>query len=438
MASVNGTTASEEAVPVVEAQAEVETKKEPVLTPAPIPTKSPWKSVSADIPVSNIPVDSLEASKKKKNKAGTPAISSSTKWVPMKASFVVSGPKRAGSGPRKASNKGAANGGGKKKKQQQPPSSKKHPAKPKSSKDENTKEKDDEQSDAAEEKSSQDQVSVDQQSTHSAYQKRRHNHSNQFQHSAHQQGGFPRRRYYNNFNNNNDSLRQQRYAHHTKEGFNQYYGRIPRSFGHQHHLINNHAQSNVAPMYQQFYSMQPILMAVNSIARQIEYYFSSENLEKDSYLKSKLSKDGYAPVALIAKFYRVVNMSFGGDSSLILAALREIVRNDNATVEVATGKLENSEADGAESEASILTNYFVRSKDWEKLLPETFSTVVEIENKLEGDALDEFMIKPTPITTDENHEASSNSNESDDGIPEGSEDDKSSTNTLKETKVESL
>lgn len=436
MASENVVSASEEAVPIVEVQAEIEAKKEPVLTPAPLPTKSPWKSVSADIPVSSIPVDSLETGKRKKNKAGTPAISSSTKWVPMKASFVVSGPKKVGSGARKTSNKAAATGGSKKKKPQQQQPTKRHPTKTKSPKDDNEKDKADAQPEVAENKSSEAEAApADQQSVHSANQKRRHNHNNQFQHSVHQQGGFPRRRYYGNYNNN-DPFRQQRYAQYSKDAFNAYNGRVPRSFGLQAHSTNNQAHPNMAPVYQQYYSMQPILMAVNSIARQIEYYFSAENLDKDNYLKSKLSKDGYAPVSLIAKFYRVVNMSFGGDSSLILAALREIVKNENSTVEVATGSSNTTEeVDASGVEGLILANYFVRSKDWENLLPETFSTVVEIEKTLEGDALDEFMISPTPTPMNANYETQPAASE--DNIPETSERDTSSASSLEDAKVES-
>lgn len=104
-------------------------------------------------------------------------------------------------------------------------------------------------------------------------------------------------------------------------------------------------------LQQQFYPVQPVLMAINNIARQIEYYFSEENLTVDNYLRSKLSKDGFAPLSLISKFYRVVNMSFGGDTNLILAALREIVANEAATVNVAEGTLAAKEGDNVTGEA---------------------------------------------------------------------------------------
>ncbi|QLL31192.1 hypothetical protein HG536_0B00530 [Torulaspora globosa] len=397
--------ASEARAPVVEVEAQAEVKKEPVLAPAPLPTKSPWKAVSADIPVSSISMESLESGKKKKkNKAGTPTISSSTKWVPMKASIVVSSPKKAGNGARKGNNKTTSAAGSKKKKQQSQQPARRHS--PRSSggdeeaKDESSRHKEGEEQSIADSK-------ADVQSEYStvgelqptagqggrpAYQRRKHNHSNQFQHSAHQQNGFQRRRYHSNYNNN-DLSRQQRYMH--SKAMSPYQGRVPRPLGHDPHLINGHMQKApyMVPMYQQFYSMQPILMAVNSIARQIEYYFSPENLANDKYLRSKLSKEGYAPLSLVARFYRIVNMSFGGDPSLILAALREIVFNQNSTVDVCYGTIENADDAGSKQEDhAILANYFVRSKQWEALLPEEYSTVIKIEKILENDALDEFMI----------------------------------------------
>lgn len=451
------TVGSEEKNAVVEPENEVEVKKEPVLAPAPLPTKSPWKSVSVDIPVSSISVESLESGKKKKkNKAVTPAISSSTKWVPMKASIVVSGPKRAGSGARKGNNKNAGGAGSKKKKQQQGQQSARKQS-PKAT-SVNKEIKEDEIAKVKEDQSQQDDVAEAKPMSSSGseystvgelpsgagpngqhgYQRRKHNHSSQFQHSAHQQNGFQRRRYYNNYNSN-DSHKQQRYSSQPKGLPGSYQGRIPRSFGNSPHLINDQMQKvpYMVPVYQQYYSMQPILMAVNSIARQIEYYFSPENLAKDKYLRSKLSKEGYAPVSLIAKFYRVVNMSFGGDPTLILAALREIVHNQNATVDVCYGSTGvTEESDSKQDDTAILANYFVRSKEWETSLPEEFSTVVEIERVLQGDALDEFMISASLAPSEP---ANSELQETVPvvAIPENSEEENvSSTSNTEEARVE--
>lgn len=389
----------------VGAEGQTEGRKEPVLAPAPLPTKSPWKAVSGEIPVSSISVES--GKKKKKNKAGTPAISSSTKWVPMKASIVVSAPKRAGNGARKGNNKNTGAAGSKKKKQsQQPRKQSLRSSGDEETKDESSRHREGEQQDAADSKTDiqsegstvgELQTSAGQ-GGRQTYQRRKHNHSNQFQHSAHQQTGFQRRRYHSNYNN--DPSRQQRYMH--SKGVSPYQGRAPHPLGHDPHLISGHMQKApyVVPMYQQYYSMQPILMAVNSMARQIEYYFSPENLAQDKYLRSKLSKEGYAPLSLIAKFYRIVNMSFGGDPSLILAALREIVYNQNSTVDVCYGTMESADDAGSNQEDNaILANYFVRSKQWEASLPDEFSTVVKIEKILENDALDEFMISAASMQT---------------------------------------
>ncbi|QLQ78705.1 hypothetical protein HG537_0B00540 [Torulaspora globosa] len=435
-----------EAKGAVEVDSQVEVRKEPVLAPAPLPTKSPWKAVSADIPVTTISMESLESGKKKKkNKAGTPAIGSQTKWVPMKASIVVSAPKRAGNGARKGNNKNTGAGSKKKKQQSQQTARKNSPRSSggdEETKDELSRHKEGEQQDDAESKAEAESEysTVDElqpnagQGGHPAYQRRKHNHSNQFQHSAHQQNGFQRRRYHSNYNNNDPSS-QQRYMH--SKGMSPYQGRVPRPLGHGPHLINGHMQKTpyMVPMYQQYYSMQPILMAVNSIARQIEYYFSPENLAQDKYLRSKLSKEGYAPLSLIAKFYRVVNMSFGGDPSLILAALREIVFNQNSTVDVCYGTIENADdTDSNHDDNAILANYFVRSKQWETLLPEEFSTIIKIDKILENDALDEFMINAASMQPKLlNTEPQESIPVSD--IPENSEQESESTTNAEDPQV---
>ncbi|CAN8300924.1 unnamed protein product [Cochlearia groenlandica] len=55
------------------------------------------------------------------------------------------------------------------------------------------------------------------------------------------------------------------------------------------------------------------------IRRQIEYYFSDENLKKDSYLKSLMDDQGWVPTKTIATFRRVRSMT--GDLELIASAL---------------------------------------------------------------------------------------------------------------------
>ncbi|CAF0736715.1 unnamed protein product, partial [Didymodactylos carnosus] len=55
------------------------------------------------------------------------------------------------------------------------------------------------------------------------------------------------------------------------------------------------------------------------VRRQVEYYFSDENLEVDIYLRRKMSKDGYVPLSLIAGFNRVKSLC--EDFNLIVEAV---------------------------------------------------------------------------------------------------------------------
>lgn len=77
-----------------------------------------------------------------------------------------------------------------------------------------------------------------------------------------------------------------------------------------------------APFY---YYSNPIIDTVasikESIKRQIEYYFSEENLNRDFFLRRKMDPEGYLPVTLIASFNRVIALS--ADLALIIAAVKE-------------------------------------------------------------------------------------------------------------------
>uniref|UniRef100_A0A8R1HIM2 HTH La-type RNA-binding domain-containing protein n=1 Tax=Caenorhabditis japonica TaxID=281687 RepID=A0A8R1HIM2_CAEJA len=57
------------------------------------------------------------------------------------------------------------------------------------------------------------------------------------------------------------------------------------------------------------------------VRNQIEYYFSKDNLQKDFFLRRKMSPEGYLPVALIASFPRVRTLT--EDQTLIADALRD-------------------------------------------------------------------------------------------------------------------
>ncbi|CAI4230787.1 unnamed protein product [Auanema sp. JU1783] len=57
------------------------------------------------------------------------------------------------------------------------------------------------------------------------------------------------------------------------------------------------------------------------VRKQIEYYFSNENLQKDFFLRRKMNADGFLPLQLIASFPRVRSLT--ADISLICEGLRE-------------------------------------------------------------------------------------------------------------------
>ncbi|XP_071452706.1 la-related protein 1 isoform X2 [Hetaerina americana] len=57
------------------------------------------------------------------------------------------------------------------------------------------------------------------------------------------------------------------------------------------------------------------------IRKQIEYYFSQENLLRDFFMRRKMDADGFLPVTLIASFHRVMALTL--DLSLIIQAIQE-------------------------------------------------------------------------------------------------------------------
>lgn len=374
------------------------------LTPAPLPTSSPWKAVTGEIPVTTISTQDLDSARKK-NKSPAPVIksSTSTKWLPMKASITVSGTRKVNGSQSNNQNKksnsknnrsnnsnnsttSSNNNSQRKKKTNHSHSQKKTQKANKESNEKLTDHEEQEQN-----ASTTDSNEKNQQSQH------HHNRPHRKFNNRNGQNGYPNRRF------------------HNKNGFQ-------RSFNPNFQPKNQ----QMVQLQNKLYPIQPAMMAINNIARQIEYYFSEENLSKDTYLRAKFSKDGYVSLGLLAKFYRVVNMSFGGDSNVILAALREIVFNENATVDVASGvltnpKVESEAAETTEAETeSPLDKYFVRSKAWEQWVPETVVSEITIENVLTGNALDEFMVTVLPLeeqapvqnaSTEEQHEQETPSEE---------------------------
>lgn len=55
------------------------------------------------------------------------------------------------------------------------------------------------------------------------------------------------------------------------------------------------------------------------IRKQVEYYFSEDNLMRDFFLRRKMCKEGFLPVTLIASFHRI--QSITSDLPLIIGAI---------------------------------------------------------------------------------------------------------------------
>lgn len=406
-------------VPEVPAE-EVKAAKQPVLTPAPVPTSSPWKAVpsataaqtassSRKWPSAQEAVEKLE--RREKQAPGAPVLKSTRKekWVPMKASIVVSGSKKLGGGGYNGANVAAKKQAGKKSRKNGPSTAKpRKQVQPQPVKDERElKDESTQSSNEADEATvaskdasePSDAAAVASQAPESAFgDSSKKNGFHRRPHDSNQNGNYPRRRYHQGA---------------PKEGHgpfksNQPYSSFPQkpnSAPFRQHNPNRSYNPGYRHKYQPrhssgaFYGPQPPhpFVAVNNVARQIEYYFSAENLAKDNYLRSQFTEDGFAPLSLIAKFYRMVNLSFGGDETLILGALREIVANDTATVDVAEVQ--------EETERNV-SKFYVRSKNWEQWISKPED---EAENKaddqstqkdtkqkiiLKGDVLDAFKIEP--------------------------------------------
>uniref|UniRef100_A0A8C5RS08 La ribonucleoprotein 1, translational regulator n=1 Tax=Laticauda laticaudata TaxID=8630 RepID=A0A8C5RS08_LATLA len=72
------------------------------------------------------------------------------------------------------------------------------------------------------------------------------------------------------------------------------------------------------------------------IKRQIEYYFSVDNLERDFFLRRKMDIEGFLPITLIASFHRVQALTT--DVGLIIKALK-----DSKVVEIVDQKIRRKE-----------------------------------------------------------------------------------------------
>ncbi|XP_014614163.1 PREDICTED: la-related protein 1B [Polistes canadensis] len=78
--------------------------------------------------------------------------------------------------------------------------------------------------------------------------------------------------------------------------------------------LNQDKSRYIAPSYlgTMFYDnnfIAPNSILQECIRKQIEYYFSEENLLRDIYLRRKMNKEGFLPIALIASFRRIQSMT---------------------------------------------------------------------------------------------------------------------------------
>lgn len=90
-----------------------------------------------------------------------------------------------------------------------------------------------------------------------------------------------------------------------------------------------------APIYNPPAPLRPVTddTLKEYVRKQIEYYFSEDNLQKDFFLRRKMSPEGYLPVGLIASFPRVRALTV--DVSLIGEALK-----DSTKVEVSADNMQ--------------------------------------------------------------------------------------------------
>ena len=73
------------------------------------------------------------------------------------------------------------------------------------------------------------------------------------------------------------------------------------------------------------------------IKRQIEFYFSDNNYEKDSFLKSKEDENGYIPISVIMSFNKIKMITT--DKDLFIKALKEVEKLDNSKEKENNNKL---------------------------------------------------------------------------------------------------
>ncbi|CAM6047643.1 unnamed protein product [Sphagnum compactum] len=185
------------------------------------------------------------------------------------------------------------------------------------------------------------------------------------------------------FGVNNSGGRDRNPPGHTRAG--------PRNYGNQNIVLNNNPSSfvNAAGLYYMpagslsaghgyFNSGAPAVISDLStslrvsLVKQIEYYFSMDNLCKDIFLRSKMDDQGFIPVSVIANFNRVRMLT--EDQTVILDALR-----NSSVVELQGEKMRKRHdwvnwllpaISSPSSTAPLMSSVVVQGEEVRKAIPE--------------------------------------------------------------------
>lgn len=414
-----------ESVEANEVESEAEVK--PKLVLAPLPKKSPWEETgSAEI--KPLDLSKVVAAKNKKatsmgksRSKGTPSLTGKEKWIPLDVDIVVKDkipdvnangngnvngasngkgkklknkakkdkPKNAKKGKGKESGKAKssdAEGEKKSAKKSERPSSKnavtdtRETSAPAEKTKENEKDADENESknvDSTTEADASSDANPEgaEKAKNGASAKKGDRPHRRF--TANSKPFFPRNQNYHNHHNHHNHHHSHPHQHmnHTN------------NHNHHHGAKSHRARQYVPVMYQQ-QNYTPSYVLVNELVRQIQYYFSIENLSKDNFLKSQMNAQGYVPLALISRFHRMLNLSYG-DVGLILAALRELKNSTESNVNIA--KLTSPFED---VQGNPLFQYALSSKVW-TIDSESLQNAKSYETvELVGDELELFKIEP--------------------------------------------
>ena len=83
--------------------------------------------------------------------------------------------------------------------------------------------------------------------------------------------------------------------------------------------VTNTTHPTDTPIQSEF-SGYPVTI-LDCVQKQVEYYFSENNLQGDFFLRRKMDREGYIPISLIASFYRVQALT--QDVGLVIRALEQ-------------------------------------------------------------------------------------------------------------------